>query len=105
MNNRQKSLLLGTKLRVHFENKGFTQKQLADAMKVKQSWISRIYRGEFSARSEIAKSMCTMAGLPFLDDAKFVEAADADLLGIAAKLAGFSEGERKAISKLSSIFN
>ena len=96
---------IGSAIKTLRKNKGFTQKQLADAMKVKQSCISRIYRGEFSARSEIAKSMCTMAGLPFLDDAKFVEAADADLLGIAAKLAGFSEGERKAISKLSSIFN
>lgn len=56
---------IGRELEAFFRSKNLSQEQVAKKFGVKQSWIARIYAGNFTQRSKVAKSMCTTAGLPF----------------------------------------
>jgi transcriptional regulator with XRE-family HTH domain len=60
----------GTALSVYFMSRGMTQAQVAAEYSISQSWVGRIYRGEFSARASTVRKMCESAGISFLDDAE-----------------------------------
>lgn len=57
---------IGTSLAAYFIGLGMTQAQVAARYHVSQSWVGRIYRGEFSARAKTVSRMCEAAGIPFL---------------------------------------
>ena len=59
---------IGIRLRRYLERNGMTQVDAADLYKARQSWISRILRGDFTERSEVARKMCADADVPFLDE-------------------------------------
>lgn len=61
------SSTIGLNLKVYFGQENITQESLAKKLKTRQSWISRIYNGEFSVRSKIARDICEIANIPFLD--------------------------------------
>lgn len=73
MKSREITRELGQKLRVHFEKEKVTQSELAQQLNTRQSWISRIYEGDFGVRSRIARELCEKANIDFLDDSKVVE--------------------------------
>lgn len=56
---------LGRELELHFRRKGVSQTKVAEKIGVKQSWIARIYAGNFTRRSLAARKMCKLANLPF----------------------------------------
>jgi transcriptional regulator with XRE-family HTH domain len=45
-----------------------TQAEVAAQYSISQSWVGRIYQGEFSARACTVRKMCESAGVPFLDN-------------------------------------
>lgn len=57
---------IGTALAAHFVSQGMTQAQVAARYSVSQSWVGRIYHGEFSQRAKTVSRMCEAAGIPFL---------------------------------------
>lgn len=57
---------IGTALAAHFVSQGMTQVQVAARYSVSQSWVGRIYRGEFSKRAKTVSLMCEDTGVPFL---------------------------------------
>jgi transcriptional regulator with XRE-family HTH domain len=92
--------VLGARLKAHYESAGISQKELADRFKTKQSWISRIYSGEFTIRSKIAKKLCEDAGLPFLREASAQNDDNSKIYAIAAELAHLRTSDVQAINKL-----
>lgn len=58
----------GNALCTYFRSKGMTQAQVAAQYSISQSWVGRIYQGEFSDRACTVRKMCESAGVPFLDD-------------------------------------
>ena len=66
---------LGERLREHFAAQKSGQIQLAAKYGVSQGWISRIFDGEFTVRSAIARDMCVDAGIPFLREKRETERA------------------------------
>lgn len=57
---------IGTALAAYFVAQGMTQLQVAEKYGVSQSWVGRIYRGEFSERAITVRKMCEAANIPFL---------------------------------------
>ncbi|WP_081729522.1 MULTISPECIES: helix-turn-helix transcriptional regulator [unclassified Pseudomonas] len=57
---------IGTALAAYFLGQGMTQAQVAARYGISQSWVGRIYNGEFSARATTVSKMCESAGVPFL---------------------------------------
>ncbi|OQS47703.1 hypothetical protein B0T49_12155 [Chromobacterium violaceum] len=57
---------IGTALAAHFVGQGMTQAQVAARYRISQSWVGRIYHGEFSERAKTVSKMCEAAGIPFL---------------------------------------
>lgn len=57
---------IGRALADFFNTKDLTQAQVAECYGVSQSWVGRIYKGEFGIRSESVQRMCSDAGIPFL---------------------------------------
>lgn len=57
---------IGTALAAYFVGQGMTQAQVAARYGISQSWVGRIYHGEFSARAVTVSRMCEAAGIPFL---------------------------------------
>ena len=99
MNKSQSTILLGAKLKSHFESEGITQMELANEFATKQSWISRIYSGEFTKRSVVAKKLCEKAKLSFFDEDD-VEVNESKIFHIAAQLSTLNSSELKAFEKL-----
>lgn len=60
---------IGAALANYFVGLGMTQSQVAETYGISQSWVGRIYRGEFSARAASVSRMCGAAGIPFFHDA------------------------------------
>lgn len=60
-----KSEQIGAELATHFASKGLTQEEVASRYGVSQSWIGRIYAGQFSERSIVARRMCKDARVNF----------------------------------------
>lgn len=59
---------IGARLQQYLDKNGLTQEEAAHSYRTKQSWISRILKGQFTERSDIARAMCSDADIPFLDD-------------------------------------
>ncbi|EMR49358.1 hypothetical protein PPUTLS46_001797 [Pseudomonas putida LS46] len=57
---------IGRALADFFTTQGLTQAQVAECYDVSQSWVGRIYKGEFGIRAESVQRMCSDAGIPFL---------------------------------------
>lgn len=64
MLSRQK--LIGSQLAIYFADKGLTQSAVAKRFGVSQSWVGRVYAGNFTIRSQVAKRMCREAKVKFL---------------------------------------
>lgn len=64
MLSRQKQI--GSQLAIYFAGKGLTQSSVAKRFGVSQSWVSRVYAGNFTIRSQLAKRMCREAKIKFL---------------------------------------
>lgn len=60
----------GNALATYFRSRGMTQAQVAAQYSISQSWVGRIYQGEFSVRACTVRKMCESAGVSFLDDAE-----------------------------------
>jgi predicted transcriptional regulator len=56
---------IGRQLRAHFESLGLVQRQVGKRYSSSQAWIGRIYSGQFSARSQVARRMCADANIAF----------------------------------------
>lgn len=54
---------IGTQLSVYFAAKGMTQERVAVRYRVSQSWVARIYAGNFTERSRTVDLMCREAGI------------------------------------------
>lgn len=91
---------LGNRLRCFFEAEGYSQAQLAVIYDVKQSWISRIFNGEFTERSSVAKKMCEQAGIPFETDSTIQKAHESEIQRVARQLVELKKGDLNTISKL-----
>ncbi|MCL4430248.1 MAG: hypothetical protein M1167_05800 [Chloroflexi bacterium] len=63
-----KTRSIGAALAAHFVGQGLTQVQVARKYGVSQSWVGRIYNGEFSERAKSVRKMCEEADIPFLCD-------------------------------------
>ncbi|HEI8505972.1 TPA: hypothetical protein SLF17_003147 [Serratia marcescens] len=59
---------IGKALSTYFEGQGMTQMQVAAKYGISQSWVGRVYQGEFSKRAKSVGRMCKTAGIPFLED-------------------------------------
>ncbi|MBK0155573.1 helix-turn-helix transcriptional regulator [Pseudomonas sp. S75] len=57
---------VGRSLAKFFGRKGLTQAQVAECYGVSQSWVGRVYRGEFGVRADSVQRMCRDAGISFL---------------------------------------
>lgn len=57
---------IGTALAAYFIGHGMTQAQVAAKFHISQSWVGRIYHGEFTERAKSVSRMCESAGIPFL---------------------------------------
>lgn len=58
---------IGAALSAYFIGKEMTQVQVATEYNISQSWVGRIYRGEFSQRAAVVSKMCEAAGVPFFE--------------------------------------
>ncbi len=65
MNQGLTSKQIGSELAAHFRRKHLSQAQVAEKFGVKQSWIARIYAGNFTSRSKTARDMCRDAKISF----------------------------------------
>lgn len=61
-----KTRAIGTALAAHFVGQGMTQAQVATKYDISQSWVGRIYHGEFGERSKTVRRMCKEVGIPFM---------------------------------------
>ena len=100
LKNNHSAMILGAKLKAHFKSAGISQQELAKDLDTKQSWISRIYSGEFTNRSDIARALCERANIPFLLDIETSEGKDAKMYKLAAELALMESDDVKAIRKI-----
>ncbi|KTB89606.1 hypothetical protein AO072_03315 [Pseudomonas syringae ICMP 13102] len=66
MNRKDAAEAIGCSLAAFFTTKGLTQAQVAECYGVSQSWVGRIYKGEFGMRAESVQKMCCDANVPFL---------------------------------------
>lgn len=57
---------IGTALAAYFVDLGMTQAQVAARYGISQSWVGRIYHGEFTERAKTVSRMCEAAEIPFL---------------------------------------
>lgn len=98
---------IGHKLRVYFKEEGITQEELAKELNTKQSWISRIYRGDFGVRSKIARELCKKANISFLDDPKTEELVQEVQIinNISEQLLALSKKDTETFRKLSLLLN
>ncbi|WP_169712027.1 helix-turn-helix domain-containing protein [Methylophaga nitratireducenticrescens] len=103
MNANDITIKTGAKLRRYFKKKGITQKDLATEFGTRQSWISRIYNGNFSSRSEIARKLCDKAGISFLDSASLSD-TDEKLMSVAHQISSLSIRDKKALIRLTKLF-
>ncbi|MDO5667397.1 MAG: helix-turn-helix transcriptional regulator [Alcaligenaceae bacterium] len=96
---------LGQKLRLYFEKEQITQEELAKEFNTKQSWISRIYRGDFGVRSKIARELCKKANISFLDDSETCELLKESqhIDKISKKLLDISKKDIEVFNKFSSL--
>lgn len=94
------TLILGTKLRAYFEGQGRSQAELAELYGVKQSWISRIFNGEFTSRSTVARKMCEEAGIHFNLNDEQEGINESKIRKIALQLLELKERDRRSISRL-----
>lgn len=62
------SQAIGTALAAYFVGQGMTQAQVAARYCISQSWVGRIYHGEFSERAKTVSKMCQAADVPFLQN-------------------------------------
>lgn len=60
--------VVGRSLASFFKRKGLTQAQVAECYGVSQSWVGRVYKGEFGVRAESVQKMCSDASIPFLTE-------------------------------------
>jgi len=56
---------IGNRLRVYYEANGMTQPEVANKFGCNQGQINRIYSGQFTARSELAKRLCEDSNVSF----------------------------------------
>jgi len=54
---------IGNRLRAYYESNGMTQPEVAVKFGCNQGQINRIYSGQFTARSEVAKRLCDDANV------------------------------------------
>ena len=94
---------LGLKLRAHFEKENITQKDLAEEFNTKQSWISRIYQGNFGVRSRVARELCNKANIDFLDKPELAELLQKHQLinEVSQKLFSISKNDVEILKKIS----
>lgn len=59
---------VGRSLAKFFKRKGLTQARVAECYGVSQSWVGRVYKGEFGVRAESVQKMCSDASVPFLTE-------------------------------------
>ncbi|WDE03866.1 transcriptional regulator [Thalassomonas viridans] len=100
MKKNHQTALLGAKLKRHYEQSGVSQEELAKIFKTKQSWISRIYSGEFTKRSKVARKLCERADIPFLDGDSSKGIDDSKIYKIASELVELQKSDLNTISKL-----
>lgn len=94
---------IGFKLRGFFESQEMSQQDVAYKFNTDQSRICRIYNGDFTARSRIAREMCLTANIDFTQEKKLskkVAGESKDVNKLALKLNRLSVQDRKSISKL-----
>ena len=70
----RRSEQIGVRLAAYFASRDMTQNAVAARYRVSQSWVARIYAGNFTARSATAKRMCRDAKVSFDEE-------DVELLG------------------------
>jgi len=92
--------MLGARLKAHYESTGVSQQELANRFNTKQSWISRIYNGEFTQRSSIARALCENANIPFISELQDANSTDAKIYKIAAELTLMKSDDVRAVRKL-----
>lgn len=102
MNENDVAIKTGDKLRSYFKQKGITQKELATEFGTRQSWISRIYNGKFSQRSEVARQLCSKAGIPFLDSASLHDSEES-LMSVAHQISRLSTRDKKALMRFTKL--
>lgn len=98
---------IGLKLKQHFEAEGISQFELAKENGTKQSWISRIYKGNFTSRSKVARALCEKANIPFIDD-KGVETVineEKKILKIANQIVHLSKNDKQTLHKMIKVLN
>ena len=98
--------LIGAKLRHFFEQEGVTQQQLAQKLDTRQSWISRIFEGDFTLRSKVAIELCQMAGITLEtghNSSKTNSQTDIRLFRIAQQLQSLAEQDKTTLKKLSQL--
>ncbi|AVZ21767.1 TPA: helix-turn-helix transcriptional regulator [Pseudomonas aeruginosa] len=59
---------VGRLLAEFFKRKGLTQAQVAECYGVSQSWVGRVYKGEFGVRAQSVQKMCNDASVSFLTE-------------------------------------
>lgn len=67
---------VGRSLAKFFKRKGLTQAQVAECYGVSQSWVGRVYKGEFGKRAESVQKMCSDASVPFLTELPMHDSAN-----------------------------
>jgi DNA-binding phage protein len=66
MSSNARTQAIGAALAAHFASQGMTQAQVAARYSISQSWVGRIYHGEFSERAKTVSRMCEAVGIPFM---------------------------------------
>ena|SRR3990167_8707737 len=56
---------VGKQLSLYFDEKSLSQADVAERYGVAQSWVARIYAGQFTSRSKVALKMCKDAKITF----------------------------------------
>lgn len=83
---------IGTALSAYFVSQGLTQAQVAAKYNISQSWVGRIYQGEFSERAKAVSRMCETAGIQFLNNGEKHRECEATKYRLLRLLASVWEG-------------
>jgi len=91
---------VGQKLRKHYERKEMTQTKIAKKYKCTQGQINRIFSGQFTDKSEIARNLCRDANI----DMESITATD-PLTGVISEIYRLWDGSPEGAKKLKTILS
>lgn len=100
MKNTRSAKTLGARLKAHYESIGVSQQELAERFNTKQSWISRIYNGEFTSRSAIARELCENANISFFEESPSKINEEEKIYKIAVQLARLRNEDLEAVANV-----